>query len=86
VANVSIHGLLSVILSAYSLVAMFSKTHPELDPFGSNLRKNVIWYERIDRPSRVLIVMVHRYQFQNCVGVGDNDLVFLVEVIAVESY
>jgi hypothetical protein len=53
--------LLSVFISA--IVAMFSKTHPELDPLGSDFRKHVIYrYESIERLSRVLIVSVHRHQ------------------------
>jgi hypothetical protein len=64
---------------------MFSEMHPELDPLGSYLRKQIICRGRKESIDLVGVsdVVVHRYQ--TCAGVGDKDLVYFVDAI-VESY
>jgi hypothetical protein len=58
---------------------MFSKMHLESNPFGSDLRKHMIYRgtKGYTVLGRVSIAALHRYQ--SCAGVGDKDLVFLVE-------
>jgi hypothetical protein len=62
---------------------MFSKMHPEFDPLGSDLRKQIIQppYERIVRPWSSFDCRVPPLLIVCWCGVGDKDLVFLVDVI-----